>query len=65
MCGLICGLNACSGWCDETVIDWHGNAVDSTRVSEDELLSFLSKMDVFLVVMESSGCVYPTYSCFL
>jgi len=57
------GLDVCSGWCEAAVIDWFGNVVVSRRVSRDELLSFLSRMNVSLVAMESSGYVYPMYSC--
>jgi len=54
MGSLVCGLDVHRGWC-ETI-------VDSRSVSRDELLSFLSsRMDVFLVAMESSGCVYSMY----
>jgi hypothetical protein len=61
--GLVCGLDVYRGWCEATVIDWFGNVVDSRRVYRDELLSFLSRMNVSLVAVESSGYVYPMYSC--
>jgi len=65
MGGLVCGLDVHRGWCEAAVIYWFGNVVDSRRVSKDELLPFLSRMNVSLVAMESSGYVYPMYSCCL
>jgi transposase len=52
------GLDVDRGWCEATVVDWFGNVVDSRRVSRDEVVSFLSRMNVSLVAMESSGYVY-------
>jgi len=57
MSGLVCGLDVCRGWCEAAVIDY----VDSRRVSRDELLPFLSRMNVSLVAVESSGYIYPMY----
>jgi len=61
MCGLVCGLDVCRGWCEAAVIDLFGNVVDSGRVSRYEVVSFLSRMNVSLVAMESSGYDYPMY----
>jgi hypothetical protein len=48
------GLDVDRGWCEATV-------VDSRRVVRDEVVSFLSRMNVSLVAMESSGYVYPMF----
>jgi len=63
MSGLVCGLDVHRGWCEATVIDWFGNVAVSRRFSRDEVVSFLSRMNVSLVAVESSGYVYPIYSC--
>ncbi|GBC71196.1 hypothetical protein HRbin02_00975 [Candidatus Calditenuaceae archaeon HR02] len=44
-------------FCDDTLVDWFGNVVESRRMPRDGVYSFLSSRNVSLVVVESSSYV--------
>jgi len=61
MCCFVCGLDVHRDWCEAAFIDLFGNVAVSGRVPWDEVLSFLSKMNVSLAAMEYSGYIHLSY----
>jgi len=64
MSSLVCGLDVHKNSVYATVMNYGGEIVDKRKLTNDEIVNFLSRYPIDRVAMESSTSVVSVYRAF-